>query len=79
MSDLILGAELLVFKGATSLLARQAIDVIYTEFFIIPHIRARPFYMISGVFWRSLIIPFTIYSKARMAETANCALATRFS
>ncbi len=36
------GAELLIFKGATSLLARQAIDVIYTEFFIIPHYQNAP-------------------------------------
>lgn len=36
------GAELLIFRGAPSLLARQAIDVIYTEFFAIPHYQGAP-------------------------------------
>jgi FkbM family methyltransferase len=36
------GAELLIFKGAASLLASQAIDVIYTEFFMIPHYQGAP-------------------------------------
>lgn len=31
------GAELLIFRGARRLLAAQAIDVIYSEFFIVPH------------------------------------------
>lgn len=36
------GAELLIFQGATALLTRHAIDVIYTEFFITPHYQDAP-------------------------------------
>jgi FkbM family methyltransferase len=31
------GAELLIFRGARALLAAQAVDVIYSEFFVVPH------------------------------------------
>lgn len=36
------GAELLIFKGARQLLAAQAIDVIYSEFFVVPHYEEAP-------------------------------------
>lgn len=36
------GAELSIFQGARRLLAAQAIDVIYSEFFVVPHYEDAP-------------------------------------
>lgn len=36
------GAELAIFQGARRLLAAQAIDVIYSEFFVVPHYEGAP-------------------------------------
>ncbi len=36
------GAELMICRGASSLLSHQSIDVIYTEFFITPHYQGAP-------------------------------------
>lgn len=36
------GAELAILQGATELLRRAAIDVIYTEFFVVPHYQSAP-------------------------------------
>ncbi len=36
------GSELKIFSGAESLLLQQKIDVIYTEFFLVPHYQGAP-------------------------------------
>jgi FkbM family methyltransferase len=36
------GAELQILRGAQTLLQRQAIDLIYSEFFVIPHYQGAP-------------------------------------
>jgi len=38
------GAELLVVRGARALLTAQAIDVIYSEFFVVPHYEGAPLF-----------------------------------